>query len=105
MAHLSRTESILIGIWLETFLYGERLITADTSFNILRPNGIPSLNFWRAQGLYTPLFFTCLWVMFLHDCDSRRRINWRLLGPTIAMFGLSTVHMAVSLIRLIDVSS
>ncbi|KDQ17162.1 hypothetical protein BOTBODRAFT_598854 [Botryobasidium botryosum FD-172 SS1] len=72
MRDLKYQEAVLIGVWLETLTY----------------------------GLYITLFFSCLWVLLIRN--EEQQINWRLLGPAIALFVLSTLHVSVGLHRLIE---
>jgi len=72
MGDLVYHEAVLVGIWLETLVY----------------------------GIYVPLFFTCIWIVLYRR--GVRPVNWKLLGPAIVMFILSTVHIGVGIRRLIE---
>ncbi|KDQ17240.1 hypothetical protein BOTBODRAFT_53385 [Botryobasidium botryosum FD-172 SS1] len=72
MRNLVYHEAVLIGVWLETLTY----------------------------GLYVPLFFTCLFIVFARR--RTRRVNWALLCPTFALFVLCTIHVSLGISRLLD---
>ncbi|KDQ06404.1 hypothetical protein BOTBODRAFT_168092 [Botryobasidium botryosum FD-172 SS1] len=50
-------------------------------------------------GVYAPLFFVCLWVML----SRKDAPNWKLIAPLVAMFILSTAHVAVVIYIFVEV--